>query len=128
MVRVMNRVLIVDDEMDVLELAREVLEESGYKVLASPDGTKAYALVADYNPDLILLDVVMPDISGLDILRQLRHNKETRDIKVILFTALGSEVDVMLEKKDKADDYILKPFNNKELVEKVAKHLIGLNR
>lgn len=121
----MSRVLIVDDEQDVLDLAQEVLEDAGYTVLSTPDGEAVSELVSSFQPDLILLDVVLPVTSGLDILRGLRRDKQTRGIKVVLFTALGAEVDVMLEKQDKADDYILKPFNNKELIEKVEKTLRG---
>jgi len=119
----LSRILIIDDEKDVLELAQEILEEEGYTVLSTPDGKAVFELVSSFQPDLILLDVVLQDTSGLDILRKLKRNKKTRDIKVILFTALGSEVDIMLEKHDKADDYILKPFNNKNLKEKIAKQL-----
>lgn len=121
----MARILIVDDEKDVLELAQEILEEEGYTVLSTPDGKAVFELVSSFQPDLILLDVVLLDTSGLDILRKLKRNKKTRGIKVILFTALGTEVDLMLEKKDKADDYILKPFNNKDLTDKVSKQLGG---
>jgi two-component system, OmpR family, phosphate regulon response regulator PhoB len=121
----MSRVLIVDDEKDVLDLAQEILEAEGHTVLSTPDGMAVPRLVSSFQPDLILLDVVLPKTSGLDILRGLRRDKQTRHIKVILFTALGTEVDIMLEKPDKADDYILKPFKNKELIEKVAKHLRG---
>ena len=121
----LSRILIVDDEKDVLELTQEILEEEGYTVLSTPDGKAVFELVSSFQPDLILLDVVLLDTSGLDIIRELKRNKKTRGIKVILFTALGTEVDLMLEKNDKADDYILKPFNNKDLTDKVSKQLGG---
>lgn len=121
----MSKVLIVDDEKDVLELAQEILEAEGYTVLSTLDGEETLELVSSFQPDLLLLDVVLPMTSGLDILRQIRRCDGMRDLKVILFTALGTEVDIMLEKKDKADDYLLKPFNNKELVEKVKKRIKG---
>ena len=121
----MSKVLIVDDEEDILDLAKIVLENAGYDVQTLSNGMHTIDLVSSFQPDLLLLDVVMPEVSGLDILRGLRRDKQTRHIKVILFTALGREVDLMLEESDKADDYILKPFNNKELVEKVKKTLKG---
>ena len=121
----MSKILIVDDEQDVLDLAQEILEEEGYEVLSTVNGEKTFDLVSAFKPDLILLDVVLPETSGLDICRRLKRDKKTRAIKVILFTALGTEVDMMLEKRDKADDYLLKPFNYSGLVEKVKKQLRG---
>lgn len=123
--RDMSKILIIDDEQDVLDLASEILEEEGYETLSTLDGEKTFDLVASFEPDLILLDVVFPKTSGLDICRQLKRDKKTHDIKVILFTALGTEVDMMLENRDKADDYLLKPFNYSRLVEKVKKQLRG---
>jgi DNA-binding response OmpR family regulator len=121
----MNKVLIIDDEQDVLDLAQEILEEEGYEVYSTVDGEETFDLVSSFKPDLVLLDVVLPGISGLDICRKLRRDKKTRGVKVILFTALGTEVDMMLEKPDKADDYLLKPFNNSGLIDKVNGLLRG---
>ncbi len=119
----MSKILIVDDELDVLMLAQEMLEAEGFTVLSTQDGEQTYELISSFQPDLMLLDVVLPETSGLDILRKIRRNKETQGLKVILFTALGTEVDMMLESRDKADDYLLKPFSYTGLVEKVKKQL-----
>jgi len=119
----MHNVLVVDDEADVLQLARIVLESEGYRVLTASSGEEALSVLSQSKPDLVLLDVVMPGLSGLDVCRQLKRDKETRGIPVIMFTALGSEVGIMLSKQEKADDYILKPFTRKMLLDKVERHL-----
>lgn len=122
----MSKILIVDDEKDVLDLAQEILEAEGFTVFSTQDGGQTHELISSFQPDLILLDVVLPETSGLDILRKIRRSKETRGLKVILFTALGAEVDMMLEPRDKADGYLLKPFSYTGLVEKVKKQLRDL--
>ena len=103
------------------ELALMVLEAAGFEVYAAEDGEAGLDMIPVVKPDLVLLDVVLPGISGLEVLRTLRHSGNTRGIKVVLFTALGSEVTLMLDEGDKPDDIVLKPFNNKLLVEKVRR-------
>ncbi len=122
----MSKILIVDDEKDVLDLTQEILEAEGFTVFSTRDGEQTHELISSFQPDLILLDVVLPETSGLDILRKIRRSKKNRGLKVILFTALGKEVDMMLESRDKADDYLLKPFSYTGLVEKVRKQLRDL--
>ena len=119
----MHRILVVDDEEDVLELARIILGAEGYRVITASSGEEALSIIRDSRPDLVLLDVVMPGLSGLDVCRQLKRDKNKRSIPVIMFTALGSEVDMMLSKQEKADDYVLKPFSQRVLLEKVERHL-----
>jgi len=119
----LSRILVIDDEDDVRELAFMVLEAAGYEVYAAEDGESGLDMIPVVKPDLILLDVVLPGISGLEIIRMLRHSGSTKGIKVILFTALGSEVALMLDEGDKPDDIVLKPFSNKLLVEKVRRLL-----
>lgn len=119
----MSRILVIDDEEDILKLAQDILEREGYIVQASPDGENIFDQVSSFKPDLILLDVILPKTSGLDICRKLKRDPSTRNIKVILFSALGTEVGLMLDQRDKADDYLLKPFSYKVLVELVGKQL-----
>ena len=119
----MYKILVVDDEEDVRELARIILESKGYMVLAASSGEEALSMLSHSKPDLVLLDVVMPSLSGLDVCRQLKRDKSMCDIPVIMFTALGSGVDMMLSKQEKADDYILKPFTRRMLLEKVERRL-----
>jgi len=119
----MYNILVVDDEEDVQQLARIILESEGYMVLTAGGGEEALNILSHNKLDLVLLDVVLPSISGLDICRQMKRDKNMRDIPVIMFTALGSGVDMMLSKQEKADDYILKPFTRKMLLEKVERLL-----
>ena len=119
----MHNILVVDDEEDVQQLARIILESKGYMVLIASSGEETLNILSHSKPDLVLLDVVLPGISGLDICRQMKRDKNMCDIPVIMFTALGSEVDMMLSKQEKADDYILKPFTRKMLLEKVERLL-----
>jgi CheY-like chemotaxis protein len=118
-----RRILVVDDERDILDLARIVLESGGYEVTTVASGEEALRIISMKKPDLVLLDVVLPGVSGLDVCRLLRRDPGTRSVKVVLFTALGTEVDMMLEKKDKADGYISKPFTSKTLLDLVGRLL-----
>ena len=121
----MTKVLVVDDELDILEMTRIMLESSGFEVLTASDGENALELVEEQTIDLILLDAVMPGIHGLDVCRTLKRNPKTRMIPIIIFSALGTGVDMMLDDKDKADAYISKPFTRKILLDKVNEHLVG---
>ena len=118
-----TRVLLVDDELDVLEMTRVMLESSGVEVITASNGEKALEVVEEKSIDLILLDAVMPGLHGLDVCRTLKRNPKTRDIPVIIFSALGTGVDMMLDENDKADAYISKPFTRKTLLDKVQGQL-----
>jgi len=118
-VKTIAKILVVDDEPDILELARLMLESQGYMVATESSGEDALRSVDADRPDLVLLDAVMPGLSGLDVCRRLKRGKETRGIPVVMFTALGPEVDLMLEDDVKADGYLLKPFTRKQLLDKV---------
>jgi len=118
-VKTIAKILVVDDEPDILELARLMLESQGYMVATESSGEDALRSVDADRPDLVLLDAVMPGLSGLDVCRRLKRGKETRGIPVVMFTALGPEVDLMLAEGEKADGYILKPFTRKQLLDKV---------
>ena len=117
------KILVVDDEPDILELARLMLESQGYMVATESSGEDALRSVDADRPDLVLLDAVMPGLSGLDVCRRLKRGKETRGIPVVMFTALGPELDLMLEDDVKADGYLLKPFPRKQLLDKVERLL-----
>ena len=118
-----RRILVVDDERDILDLARIILKSGGYDVATAASGEEALRIISMKKPDLVLLDVVLPGVSGLDVCRLLKRDPGTPPIKVVLFTALGTEVDMMLEKKDKADGYISKPFTSKILLNMVGRLL-----
>lgn len=110
------KLLIVDDDMDTLRLVGLMLERQGYEVLASTGGRQALVLAESERPHLILLDVMMPDVNGLDVLRQLRANEITADIPVILFTAQSQLEDKLVGFDVGADDYLTKPVRPRELL------------
>lgn len=123
----LTQVLVVDDELDNLEMTRIMLESSGFDVITASDGEKALEIVEEKNIDLILLDAVMPGVHGLDVCRTLKRNPKTRVIPIIIFSALGTGVDMMLEENDKADAYISKPFTREILLYKVQGQLEKLS-
>jgi DNA-binding response OmpR family regulator len=116
-------ILVVDDENDILEMTSIMLTSAGYDVMTASDGETALDIVQNNPIDLIILDAVMPGMHGLDVCRTLKRNPKTRVIPVIIFSALGTGVDMMLDGRDKADAYISKPFTRKALLEKISQEL-----
>lgn len=112
-------ILVVEDEAALVELLRYNLEEEGFRVSAAADGEAALAAVAEDKPDLIVLDLMLPLISGLEICRQLRRRPETRGLPIIMLTARGEESDRIRGLDSGADDYVTKPFSPSELVARV---------
>lgn len=117
-----KKILIVDDEPDILELAMTRLEISGYKVLKVINGEKALEVLKTTVPDLILLDLLLPDIQGDVLCRQLKSNPKFKDIPIILFTASIIRVPEKVEETG-ADDYIIKPFEPEQLLLKIKKFI-----
>ena len=120
----MANILVVDDENDILEMTSIMLTSSGHEVITASDGETALDMVKNNNVDLIILDAVMPGMHGLDVCRILKRSNKTRMIPIIIFSALGTGVDMMLDDEDKADAYISKPFTRKILLEKVHEQLM----
>ncbi|MDO4866242.1 MAG: response regulator transcription factor [Clostridia bacterium] len=112
-------ILCVDDEPNILDLLTFNLEMSGYETISSHYGRDAISLAADAVPALIILDLGLPDASGLDVLKALRASPVTIDIPVIVLTASDSEVDTVLAFELGADDYVKKPFGVRELLARV---------
>jgi DNA-binding response OmpR family regulator len=112
----MKTVLIVDDELKILRLARDYFEHAGFTVLITETGTNALAIARQSRPDLIVLDLGLPDLDGLDVARALR--KES-NVPLIMLTARGDESDKLIGLELGADDYLTKPFSPKELVARV---------
>jgi DNA-binding response OmpR family regulator len=110
------KILIVDDQLDLLELLQMALEQEGYKVRTAASGTAALEAVASEKPDLILLDIVLGDISGIKLTTKLKNSDETSQIPIILLTAKDSETDIIVGLSVGADDYITKPFSTKVLL------------
>lgn len=111
-----KRILVVDDEEWVVRLVRGYLEQAGYGVAASYDGSDALVQVDAYRPDLVILDLMLPGIDGLEVARRIR--KKT-DMPIIMLTARAEEVDRVTGLELGADDYVVKPFSARELVSRV---------
>lgn len=111
-----KRILIVDDEPDVTELVGYQLRAKGFSVEALNDPTQSIAKIRAFQPDLVILDVMMPNISGIQICRMLRADPKSKAIPVVFLTAKAEEADRVLGLEVGGDDYICKPFSVKELV------------
>ncbi|HEY7607958.1 MAG TPA: phosphate regulon transcriptional regulator PhoB [Alphaproteobacteria bacterium] len=112
-------ILIVEDEQALVTLLRYNFEAAGYEVATALDGDEALLSVSERRPDLIVLDWMLPSVSGLEVCRQLRRKAETRDVPVIMLTARGEEADRVRGLDSGADDYVTKPFSPTELVARV---------
>jgi two-component system alkaline phosphatase synthesis response regulator PhoP len=117
----LQRVLIIEDEPDMILGLRDNFEYEGYDVLVARDGKEGLSRALADNPDVILLDIMLPKMSGLDVCRQLRSNGV--DTPVIMLTARGQEIDKVIGLEMGADDYVTKPFSIKELLARVRAHL-----
>jgi CheY-like chemotaxis protein len=113
-------VLVADDNEDILGLVKAVLERSGYEVVAVSDGAQALASVDKRKPDVAVLDITMPEIDGLEVLRRLRADTRTSGLPVVLLSAQVQEVDVDRGFATGASAYLKKPFSPRELTERVA--------
>jgi two-component system alkaline phosphatase synthesis response regulator PhoP len=114
----MKTILVVDDEPKIVQLARDYLEHAGFSVLAAHDGKSALASARSAKPDLVILDLGLPDLDGLDVTRALRHAYAS-SVPIIMLTARGEETDKLVGLELGADDYVTKPFSPKELVARV---------
>ncbi|BCE00814.1 phosphate regulon transcriptional regulator PhoB [Marinicellulosiphila megalodicopiae] len=109
-------ILIVDDEVAIREMIASALEMAGYNTLEAGDASTAHGLIIDKQPDLILLDWMMPNISGIELARRLKRDDLTKNIPIIMLTAKADEDNKILGLEAGADDYITKPFSPRELV------------
>lgn len=114
-----KHILIVEDEADILELLRHNLLREGFSVAAVTRGEDGVAALTQKRPDLILLDLMLPGLSGLDICRQLKKEPKTAGIPIIMVTAKSEESDIMVGLEMGADDYVSKPFSVKVLVSRI---------
>jgi len=114
-----SKILVVDDQKDLLELLSTALQQEGYSVRTAASGAEALSMIAAEKPDLILLDIILGDISGIKITTQLKHETETSHIPIILLTAKDSETDIIVGLSVGADDYITKPFSTKVLLARI---------
>ncbi|HEV2832073.1 MAG TPA: response regulator [Hanamia sp.] len=113
----MKKVLIVDDNSDILWVVETILKRYGFDVLSTLKGEEVMAKTKKYNPQLILLDVFLSGIDGIEVCNTLKSTPETKDIPIIMFSAHTNSQDLM--KFCKADDFVSKPFDSNELVKKI---------
>lgn len=115
----MTAILVADDDMDIRDLVAFKLEQAGFDVTAVDNGLAALTAARQVLPDLVVLDVMMPGMSGIDVCRELRADRNTSTLPIILLTARAQEGDVEVGFGVGADDYIVKPFSPRELVSRV---------
>lgn len=115
----MKSILIVDDEPHIIELIKFNLQKEGYKTYEAESGNSALQILKNNKVDLVILDIMMSDKDGYEILKEIRYNKETRNIPVIFLSAKSEEFDKILGLELGADDYITKPFSIKELLVRI---------
>ncbi|MCX5725861.1 MAG: response regulator [Candidatus Saganbacteria bacterium] len=125
------KILVADDEANIRSLTSKLLTDSGYEVITAEDGAQALDKALSEKPDLVILDVKMPEKSGFEVCRAIRDNPETSDTSIIILSALGSEYDKITGFEGGADDYITKPFNAEELkmrIQAVIRRSLGVKR
>lgn len=110
-----ERILIIDDELNIVELLKYNLEAVGYKVFYALTGKDGLDLSIQKKPDIILLDIMLPEMDGFDVCKEIKKNKDTENIAIIMLTAKSEEFDKILGLEIGADDYITKPFSIREL-------------
>jgi len=113
------KIVLVEDEEDIAALVKLQAELSGYRLLVETDGINGYRAVEREKPDLVILDLMLPGQSGLDVCRKIKHNPELKTIPVIILSAKSEELDVVLGLELGADDYVTKPFSPKVLFSRV---------
>lgn len=110
------RILIVEDDADILHLLSYNIQSAGFEVLTATDGHTALAIAKQDLPDLVVLDLMIPGIDGLEVCKELKRYQQTRGIAVIILTARGEEIDRIVGLELGADDYVVKPFSPRELI------------
>ncbi|MBN1124863.1 MAG: response regulator transcription factor [Sedimentisphaerales bacterium] len=114
-----EKILVVDDEPDLLELLEMSLTTEGYEVVTAASGTAAMEMIRQSRPDLILLDIMLEDSSGLELTGQIKHTPEMAGIPIILLTAKDTETDMVVGLRVGADDYVTKPFSTQVLAARI---------
>lgn len=114
-----KKIVIIEDEPDILEVLSYNLKREGYEVLTASDGTKGLALIRKEAPDMVLLDLMLPGMDGVEICSTIKKDPENQHTLIIMVTAKGEESDIVLGLGVGADDYITKPFSPKELIARV---------
>ena len=123
-----NKILIVEDEKDIRDLIIYALQAKGYETISADDGEKALKMLKENKPDLVILDWMLPSVSGLEICRNIRRDENIKNIPIIMLTAKITEDDKILGLDSGADDYITKPFSTAELSSRVKAILRRIER
>ncbi|AGB40791.1 response regulator with CheY-like receiver domain and winged-helix DNA-binding domain [Halobacteroides halobius DSM 5150] len=114
-----EKILVVDDEENIVQLINFNLKQEGYEVIPAYDGQQALEKIKKKNPDLMVLDLMLPKVDGFDICRQVREDKDIKNLPIIILSAKEEEVDKILGLELGADDYVTKPFSPRELIARV---------
>jgi DNA-binding response OmpR family regulator len=117
------KILIVDDEPNIVVPLQFLMEQNGFDVRIADTGETAIDMIARFRPDLVLLDIMLPGVNGLEVCQTLREDSGLKKTKIILVSALGRDVDIAKGMAMGADAYITKPFSNREIVSKVKELL-----
>ncbi|MBN3039609.1 MAG: response regulator [Candidatus Omnitrophica bacterium] len=120
-----KRIVVVEDEADVAKMIKFVLEKKGFEVFIASDGLKGYESVRDNLPDLILLDLCLPGLNGIELSQKLNQEQKLKSIPILLLTASADNINKKAQ-ESRASDFLLKPFDYLELIKKV-KSLVGDN-
>jgi DNA-binding response OmpR family regulator len=114
-----KKILMIEDEQDIRDLVVHYLTKDGYKVEVASDGAKGLGLARTQKPDLVILDLMLPELDGLEVRKKLRADSKTTNVPIIMLTAKGEETDKVVGLELGADDYLTKPFSPKELMARV---------
>lgn len=118
-----KKILVVEDEESLLKLESILLTSKGYEVIGVPNGKAALDAIDEQKPDLVLLDIMLPEIDGFEVCRRIKNNQQTRDIPVIMLTAKKSREDMTRGENVGADWYITKPFKSAMVIETIQRFL-----
>src|SRR3989338_7276523 len=118
-----QKILLVDDEYFLIEILKDRLEFHGYQALTASNGKEGIDQALQSKPDLIFMDIMMPEMDGLEAIKRLKANTETKNIPIICLSALGRPADLNAAKECGASDYMVKPFQAQELLDKIQQYL-----
>jgi twitching motility two-component system response regulator PilH len=121
----MAKILVVDDSPTEVHVLSKILEKNGYSVITASDGTEGVEKAIAENPDLILMDVVMPGLNGFQATRKISRNESTKDIPVVVVTTKDQETDKEWAKRQGAVGYLVKPVKEKDLIDEIKLNLAG---
>ena len=117
-------IMIVEDSQTHMQIAESICVDNGYTTVTVSEGDKVLAMAIEKKPDLILLDVILPNKNGFQVCRQLKTNEKTKDIRIVIVSSKDQASDKFWAKKQGADDYITKPYDDKDLLAAIEKNIL----